>query len=406
MSKVWSQEAAIARIRPRLWNYLRSHGLEYQAGLFIERVFDLPPRSFEELVAAHLSLSEDASSALQAIDEVLPRLPATVARREEEMLGVVHGPVDWTRTIQRRTATADPTLFVCRPTERRYDTPAARLCAAGVAAIVRVTSSSDLRSEGNLGEIIALRGEHARRLRKHPKLTGTQGGARLRGEAVARACRRWPVLVAVARFIELVTRSLDDRDPGAVEEVVSKRVLAPARADDLFELEVAFEILDGLEARGFVETTPPHVISDRSGTLPLIRMSSPDHGELSIWWERSFWRVFAGPPFNGLLREVLTAAGMTQSPYRPDLILDFEQQQRMFVVEVKATSVDGVAAERRGILEAFAYLLDAEAVFTDQPEPHALVVAWNATGEPAHSRVMVCDQASVGHALDVVLASV
>jgi hypothetical protein len=403
VSVVWSHEAALERIRPRLWNYLRSHAAEYEIGSFVENIFNLPRRSFESMVATHLSLSDLAAQAIDAIDEILPRLPSSIVRHEEELVGLVHGPIDWTQTTQRRISTGDPTLFVCRPAARRYDTPPARLCARGIGSVLRVTAASGVSTPGPVASSIAQRRDHAMRLRKHPKLASVRSTAPLRRESIARICNRRPALHDVAVFIERVESALDQHDPAVVEEVVMERLLAPADSDDLFELEVAFSLLDALEAAGFQDVTTPDILGDASRELPLARVSSPVHGPVSIWWEKSFWKVHPAPPSTGLLHEVLANAEMRQQPFRPDLILNFEGRQQVIVVEVKATEKGGVAAERRGIQEAFAYLLDAHAAVSGKAEPHALVVAWNATGKPRQSRVVVADQHGVAEALDLVL---
>jgi hypothetical protein len=43
--------------------------------------------------------------------------------------------------------------------------------------------------------------------------------------------------------------------------------------------------------------------------------------------------------------------------------------------------------------------------FSRLPEPHALVVAWNATGSPSRSPVMVADDNQIEQALELYLSS-
>lgn len=405
MAGRWSRDDALARLRPRLWKYLRAHAAPHAVGTFVEDVWALPDGEFDALLATHLLLDPAADAVLGQIAAVLRRLPSTVARTERELTGVVAGPIHWTRTQQRRIATADPTLFVCRPAARRYDTLPARICHSALETIVDLSRASGLDPRGATGSIIADASDRAHFLRRHPKMTSLKG-TRVGRAALNRVPGRWSYVRPIADFLAHVLDARAYRLPAVIEEVFSERLLAPTEPDVLFELEVAFQVVDGLLERGFHDVTPSHLIADKAANRPLARLASTRYGELDLFWQRSPWIVGPGRQRDGgLLRNVLAAAGMRQAAYRPDLILHFRQAGRVVFVEVKLTERNGVAAERNGITEAFAYLLDASGLFVGRPEPHALVVAWNATGEPASARVAVCDQDEVQSALEFILQS-
>jgi hypothetical protein len=96
---------------------------------------------------------------------------------------------------------------------------------------------------------------------------------------------------------------------------------------------------------------------------------------------------------------------MTQQPFLPDFLLHFRDLRRPVFLEVKLTSVKERANERQGILEALAYLHDAEPVLGKLPLPRAAVVGWNASGQPARSLVTVGDQNSIGEIAELILTS-
>ncbi len=400
----FSRAEAIEALRPRLWNFLRSHARVHELGRYVEALWDLEPGQFEELITTHLALSEETERALVAMDDVLPRLPSSIARSEQEYVGYVHGPVDWVRTRQRRVATADPTLFVCRPVERRYDTPVARLCHAALHVCAGLAPLTGLAETGEVGRLVHERSERARRLLRHPKLVGLRRPRPPAPGSTRRVVERWPQLEPAAGLLTRFDEALRQRREAVVEQVVCEQLLAPSADDDLFELQVAFTLIDALRARGFEEHQEQRLLGDVREALPLARLESVEHGRVDVWWDRALWTtVPAADAGTSRLRAVLEAAGMTQQPFRPDVLLHFHERDRIVLVEAKVTGKEGAAAERRGILEAFAYLLDAEQQFVDQPFPHALVVAWNATGSPAPSRVAVCDQHSIAQPLEWIL---
>jgi hypothetical protein len=102
-------------------------------------------------------------------------------------------------------------------------------------------------------------------------------------------------------------------------------------------------------------------------------------------------------------QNILVAAGMRRSTLRPDFLLLLENPFRLLMVEAKQSRLEDVTPDRRGILEAMAYIRDCQDVLVGLPPPHALVVGWNATGKPAVSPIVVSDQGSVGVAVDLIL---
>jgi hypothetical protein len=73
------------------------------------------------------------------------------------------------------------------------------------------------------------------------------------------------------------------------------------------------------------------------------------------------------------------------------------------MIEVKQTEVEGAKPERRGLLEAMAYLHDAGEVITTNPKPNALVVGWNADASPGLDRIVVTSQDEIPGAVSLIL---
>jgi hypothetical protein len=403
--------AAIEALRPRLWNFLRGAAAEHEVGTYAEALWGLPAGQFDELVATHIGLMDQTERMLSGVEGVLPRLPSSVRRFEQELVGYVHGPVDWPKTQLRRVATADPTLFVCRPPERRYDTPPARLCHAALRACASLSALSGLTDRGIAGARVTLRSNHARLLLRHPKLGGLRGSQPPRPQAIQRLLRRWPELTPAAEFLRTVDASFRRRDPDALRAVLEERLLAPAADDDLFELLVAFDLIDALrEVHSCVDAGPPQLVGDARKRVPLARLHSPKLGTVVVWWDRALWLASGIPSSSGALWPILDAARMGQQPFRPDVVLNFVDRGRVIPFEVKVTTKQGTVADERGaIQETLAYLHDAKALVAGTPYPHAVVVAWNATGSPPLpgrvAEVIVGDQEQVGDLLHRIVES-
>jgi hypothetical protein len=183
-----------------------------------------------------------------------------------------------------------------------------------------------------------------------------------------------------------------------IRQVIDRYVLAPEQDDKLFELLVGFHILDSLATEGYQEQA---IRLLPSATLPFAVLSrGPDR--LTVWRERSLWGLTPSA-FPSRYRQTLQGASMSLYPLRPDYIVFGDAPPRTLLVEVKLTKGDGPAADRRGIVEAMAYLHDAQQLLATQPKPHALVVAWGAEGSPAPGEIVVSDQHNIGQALASIL---
>jgi hypothetical protein len=84
-------------------------------------------------------------------------------------------------------------------------------------------------------------------------------------------------------------------------------------------------------------------------------------------------------------------------------LLVSESPARLLIVEVKQTEVEGAKPERRGVLEAMAYLHDAGSRIDAYPSPAALVIGWNADASPGLDRIVVTSQNEIENAVAMVL---
>jgi hypothetical protein len=216
-----------------------------------------------------------------------------------------------------------------------------------------------------------------------------------------RSLQRYHHAPEVVAWVRQVAEALDEQVPTAVRDVVEDRVLAPAQASDLFELFVGFRIVDALLADGFREA---QVRLIPSKTVPFAALSRGQEN-VRLFWQRSLWSATGTETSTSTFRAVLDGALMRQSQLRPDFVLKMTNPSRLLFVEVKLTE-DGVKTrDRVGIRDALGYAYDAETLLARYPQPHGLVVAWNAEGVPSGlAEILVASQASISAAISEVLA--
>jgi hypothetical protein len=343
---------------------------------------------------------------LEAADDLIRTLPSSVSRTEVELRATVRGPVDWSRTARRRYGTGDPTLFICRPTERRYDSPLAHLLARSLreCEVLAEATLVDLNRESaeGIGELVRARFREAHRLRHNSKLAQFAHSRipHTADRTLDAIVRRRPTAKRLVDFLDLVRRARYEQEPDVVADVIERRVLAPAEADKIFELQVGLGIIDQLVRCGF-ERTSSHLIT--GSDLPLFEGRHSDGRTAVLWWQKATWSIFPPEPATAAYALTRRDAGMSKGVYRPDFIIAVDPPKRRLLVEAKVTEKARIADEGGGITEMLAYLVDAESVMVGVSPPHGLVVAWNASGRPVRTRVMVGDLRSVGQALDLLL---
>lgn len=397
MPEPWNRVNALRQVQARVWRYLQSSAIQEDLPGAAEALFDLDRGQLRRLAAAHIGLNSQTARMLDDAELVLRELPSVVVRSEQELIGVVRGPVAWARTRERQRVTGDRTRFICRPADRRYDTPLARLVHLALRHCVSLGPLAGLSPSGPLGSAVQSHVERAHHLLRHVKL-GDVTPIHAMSERSLVALHRYQHTDSLIDFVRRYREAVEQLDAAAVQDVVNDRILAPLTDDRLFELLVGFAIADELSKRGYkahVDLLAP----DR----PFGRFIGPHH--ISLYWQRPTWGLYAHAKDKSRYSASLAANRMPPGLLRPDFILVAGVNRRPLVIEVKQTARHGETPERMGVRETMAYLHDAQTLFNQIPIPHGWVVGWNAHADPASSEIMVSSQTGIAAALDVFLTS-
>jgi hypothetical protein len=305
--------------------------------------------------------------------------------------------VSWQRTEHRQLVTADPTRFICRPAERRYDTPLARLVLLALRHISALGSLSMLKDRGATGARINEVCRRADRLVHHTKLAEVTEVAYL-PERTLESLHRYRHTEPLIAFVRSAREAIDLLHPERLQSVITTQLLAPVSNDTLFEMLAGFELVDALIAHGYKQQV--ELITEER--VPFAVLRGPL--KLTVWWQRSVWTVLGDKDLSRY-RRALVASQMPRQLLRPDFLLVAESPPRMLMVEVKQTEVEGAKPERRGLLEAMAYLHDVGSIIDLYPIPNALVIGWNADASPGLDPIVVTGQDEISEAVRIVLSA-
>lgn len=346
----------------------------------------IPAALFDDLLRLHLVLGTAASEMLSAADEVVRRTPGTVAPHISETVGYIEGAVLWGRTVEHQRRTGEETTFICRLGSRRYETLSTRIVKRALSLVeeyARLIASGESRTAREARDRL----ERARRIQVG-KLALVRPVNSVSEEQLSRVADR-PGMGPIVDFLELSRDALSYREP-AVERVLSDGVIAPADDDVLYELEVGFRLVELLVERNF---TVELLQAVRGMPLPFAVLRRGDD-LVRLWYQRSL-RSVRGVPTNSLYSDIRQANNLRRSSLIPDFILELAGG-RIVVVEVKLTQRLTTAHIRSGLSDSLAYLLDTKEVFDGQPDPHAIVVAWDSGAVPStHSCVAVAEIATL-----------
>jgi hypothetical protein len=157
------------------------------------------------------------------------------------------------------------------------------------------------------------------------------------------------------------------------QSVLEDGLLVPSD-DVLFELVVAFDVIDALVEAGFRVAAEGLAIVETGSRRPLATLSCGAR-TARVWWQRSPRTV--GVASTSRYSAIRLAHGLSASSLRPDVLLHLSEADGLLLFEVKQTSV-GDDRVRQSLLDALAYLYDFQDDLRDRPRPWGVAVAWGA----------------------------
>lgn len=381
----WTRDTLLLDLHRLLHGYLSAAAVHTDLPTLVDELWSLPVDFRKRLLAAQVLSNDRTLAAIDAAAAVVKTLPPSALRRDSESRGVVLGPVLWQRTIERRVATSDPTVFVTRPTHRSFDTPATRFIRLSLTKLLALNAVFPAVAGTGVSERIRLVEARGKALLQNPKIRDAKDLSRIDAKMRDALAKRDPRLGQ----LEEVLRGVEDALAGGSAETLVPAligtVFAPGSDDTLFELWVGLRIIEVLRSLGAAVVAGPWDPGLETNTFAQITY---EESQFTMLWQRSYWQL----PFfraGGLYRQILNSNALKTSSLRPDFIFySSGTRPRVALIEVKFTAREDYSPDRAGIIDCLAYLRDIDQGSAGA-DINCLVVANQTSATPVNDLICV-----------------
>lgn len=390
----WNRDEALQELHLELHRYLSAAAVHSDLPTLVDALWHLPVDFRRRLLAAHVLSSAEAVHALEDAESLLRSLPPSATRLTNESQGVVEGPVLWQRTIDRRLALADPTVFVTRPAHKSYDVPVTRFIQFVLQRMMTLYALFPAGAKTGVSADLREIERRSRAILRSRKLHGVRRVRAISPPVLEAMKMRRPQLESIEILLKGVNDAVAGGSPDTLVPALLGGVFAPASDDTLFELWTGLRLLSAVGGAG---GEVQYGIWDQVSGTPTFAEIRLGGREFSMYWQRSYWGLdcVRGP---GAYAAALTANGLGVSALRPDFLIVDKAGARLSLIEVKYSEVDGLTPDRVGIQNCLAYLKDLDSAAQLPPLVNAIVVASESDATPQIGTIMVCDPTSLSQA--------
>lgn len=342
-------------------------------------------------------VGETASFVTLGVPSWLRRVLPTTVRRTEESHGRVRGRTDWSRTLQLRMQTRDPTRFVGIVPERTFETPGAIVIRWLLEEILRAIAgfrSGDLAGARGWLQSLSEMQSSASRALAHAALRDIPVRHPTPDERQQCAQSHDPVLRQAARVFGFWSELLPSPRGDALQRTVERFALAPADENKRFELFTLLAVVEALD-RLF------------AGWKRVDDLVAPDRDSVASWTdgETSVRVAYDQGTPAGIHADAMKHYLGLQASARPDLRLIWERDgvERELYLDAKNSTVPRYMNDSH--LKMLAYIADRPAVFDENgpkviiTTPHPVVGTWR----PEDPVAFVDPEGCVGGALEALL---
>lgn len=408
ISRDWSRSECIKEVRSHIWKYLSPSSLFDGSGLLLAgALLQWPLAEASRLGELQFLLCQEVGDFLSNLP-VLTRQLANSSELEEEPGGDrLGGFVDWEESITRRRITGNPYERVTFSARRVYQTTENEILVHVLDAVVTLGERSDWgrgKSDHEPVKLIRDRLAEAKRLQQNRSLAEVD---RIppKPQAVTRVRRgrnhvRYAQVLRAYDKLEGLVEQLDRKE---VQKAVEEAGLVTATDSILFELRIAFGIIDGLNELGWTM----NFITLFEGQVHTTGRAS-DGRILEFWYQGSPKELTDSAQY----QRILKAHHFDRAtPLRPDVVLrwtDFCGQRRWLLVECKLIKPDARRGAREALQDLLTYRANYESLLSGSKAPYGLGITWGQGLKPeSGSGIMLCTPDTLLEALrDVGLTAV
>ena len=369
------------RVRHYLWLYVHREATIEDLTNTVRNLTRLERKDLDCLAVVHFLLSDEVKEFIKILYAILRRLSHSTQRECIIHRGFVRGRVDWNRTLKERYSEKyDPTIFVCRPSARIYNLAENQLLKLllvkmrklieETAALPRVEEKNikleELRTEDGKqkwSDRISWMKFHINRALKYIYLREVdvleQANARMMRRARTARNKDYQKVVDVYSLYDKVVQRIDE---DTLRGLVEKRVLEPLEKDALYELYVLFEVMESIGK-------PEEINLIRSGAKAI---GTYRIGEKTVY---VYFQRVAGLLEESQYKQIFEDYALDVSSRRPDIILQFPEQNKFVIIEVKRTINKDYIVD--SLYKVLGYLADFKKHFGEEQKPKGVLVVWD-----------------------------
>ncbi len=369
------------RVRHHLWLYVHRGATIEELSNAVENLTQLTRKDLEYLAVVHFLLSDVVKDFVEIISRIFRRISHSTRREVIISRGCVRGRIDWAQTLKERCSQGyDNTIFVCTPAERVYNLPENQLLKYVLVSIRRMIEETRglpkvEEKNVNLEELKTEDGRqkwtdriswirfHINRALKHSYLRGVETPNRVSSTMMRRArTARNREYQRIADTFSLHEKSVQRMDRETLRELIEKRVLQPREKDALYELFVLFEVMELL---------------GEPEDINLVRPGAKSIGTFRIGKDivHIYFQKVSGVFEESKYKEIFEDYELDVSLRRPDLILQFVNQERFLLIEVKRTTNPQYTVD--SVYKVLGYIADFEKYFGEKQKPKGVLVVWD-----------------------------
>ncbi len=383
----WSTEdyeSVLNSSSENLWRFIQPHASVVEKNQIVENLTGLNSVQTRQLASIHLLLSKEIKDFIFNIaPNILRRISKSSFQRNEVVRGRIKGKVNWTKTVLKQRTEKDPTLFICSTRSPIFDLIENKvffyclhyIFQTGRGLIKRDLEVSESISNEYLNDLQKWMKEieyihlKCRSLLKSPLLREItelhginmkhiQSTRKVRG-------REYKSLADAAELI--LTQKNQPLE--FLNDTLSRQLLRPLSRDTLYEVAVAFNILETFSRNGWKEENFS-LVGEKSKILSTLKKGN---SRINIYYQSMPQRFVKKSGYKDLMKET----GLSTHHRRPDILLEWINEEdaiKYTIIEVKRSQNRSYLAD--GVYKVLGYLKDFELALQDSSHSVGLLVGW------------------------------
>ncbi|PID23761.1 hypothetical protein [Sporosarcina sp. P7] len=372
----------------RLWRFIQQHASLVDKNNLLENITGLNEHQIRTLSSTHLLLSDEVTKLVDIIaPSILRRISKSSRISTSIERGRIKGKVNWNRTVLKQTTEMDPSIFVCVNRSSIFDLIENKVllfCLRYIYQIGQGVIGTELPPDESTSEDYLA--EHkkwikkveyilfkCRKLLKNPLLKNITELHGINSQQIERTRKARGVdYKSLADIAELI--SMQRNQPlDFLYHAFSKQILVPMSRDTLYEVAVAFKVIDFYTECGWIEERIS-LIGEKEKILSVLKKGN---AKLNIFYQHIPSHFAEHSKYKELMKETK----LSIHHRRPDIILEWingQGEKRYTIVEVKRSKNRGYLAD--GIYKILGYIKDFEISLQNSADSVGLLVGWEIKG--------------------------